>query len=291
MTPAEEQTLVLTFESDWHIGSGAGIPGSVDRQVLRDKNGLPYVPGKTLTGILRDAAEWVASIRDAAEKGDRWRKVRTALFGEQPETYEKGKSAAASAAAIGIGSAVFSPETQKYMIEHKDVLASLFVVRPGVKIDPKTGRSLEKHLFFTEEVRGGCSLSAPLQKTRELSSDEEKLLSDAIKAVRRVGGGRRRGRGKCKLEKRGPMSSGTISTSQENSGQFFDILKKIPGFLKGDSVELDFRLTTLQPVVANKVTLGNVVKSDVTLPGVVLLPWLTREVLKPLGRERVQAAV
>ena len=58
--------LKLTFESDWHIGSGAGIPGNVARQVLRGAGGLPYVPGKTLTGILRDAAEWIADTRDAA---------------------------------------------------------------------------------------------------------------------------------------------------------------------------------------------------------------------------------
>ena len=55
--------LKIEFQSDWHIGSGAGIPGSVDRQVLRDSQGFPYIPGKTLTGILRDAAEFVAEIR------------------------------------------------------------------------------------------------------------------------------------------------------------------------------------------------------------------------------------
>ena len=57
--------LRLTFDSDWHVGSGAGILGSVDRQVLRDEEGFPYVPGKTLTGVLRDAAEWIADVRDA----------------------------------------------------------------------------------------------------------------------------------------------------------------------------------------------------------------------------------
>ena len=91
--------LCLTFYSDWHVGSGAGIPGSVDRQVLRDEEGFPYVPGKTLTGILRDAAEWIADTRDAAEqvagaqgaaekKDQRWKKVLIGLFGEQPESHE-----------------------------------------------------------------------------------------------------------------------------------------------------------------------------------------------------------
>ena len=79
--------LRLTFDFDWHVGSGAGIPGSVDRQVLRDEEGFPYVPGKTLTGILRDAAKWIAGTRDAAEGGDRWKKALIGLFREQPETH------------------------------------------------------------------------------------------------------------------------------------------------------------------------------------------------------------
>ena len=107
--------LRLTFDSDWHVGSGAGIPGSVDRQVLRDEEGFPYVPGKTLTGVLRDAAEWIADVRDAdtrdaaeqvagaqgaAEKKDqRWKKALIGLFGEQPESHGGTPGGFASGAA------------------------------------------------------------------------------------------------------------------------------------------------------------------------------------------------
>ena len=50
----KRRRLKLSFESDWHIGTGAGIPGSVDRQVLRD--GLPlrdHQPGGAVIGDLR----------------------------------------------------------------------------------------------------------------------------------------------------------------------------------------------------------------------------------------------
>ena len=95
--------LRLNFDSDWHVGSGAGIPGSVDRQVLRDEEGFPYVPGKTLTGILRDAAEWIADVRDAAENGSqRWKKALIGLFGEQPESHGGTPGGFASGAAVGI---------------------------------------------------------------------------------------------------------------------------------------------------------------------------------------------
>ncbi|HBL14417.1 MAG TPA: hypothetical protein DD379_24120, partial [Cyanobacteria bacterium UBA11162] len=58
--PSKPLKVTIKLESDWHIGSGAGRPGDVDRLVQRDRNGLPYIPGKTLTGIWRDACELVA---------------------------------------------------------------------------------------------------------------------------------------------------------------------------------------------------------------------------------------
>ena len=97
--------LHLRFDSDWHVGSGVGIPGSVDRQVLRDEEGFPYVPGKTLTGILRDAAEWIADVRDAEKKGNKWKNALIGLFGEQPESHGGTSGSFASGAAVGIGSA------------------------------------------------------------------------------------------------------------------------------------------------------------------------------------------
>lgn len=281
--------LCLTFYSDWHVGSGAGIPGSVDRQVLRDEEGFPYVPGKTLTGILRDAAEWIADTRDAldtAKNGNkRWRKALIGLFGEQPESHGGTPGGFASGAAVGIGSAALSRDLRNYVqglqeASGPDLREALFTVRPGVKIDRGTGRALEDHLFSTERVRG-CTLYAPVKYPRgPLSEDEEKLLEDAVRAVRRLGGKRRRGGGRCRLDwfnapDRKDSGKGP-KTSWPEAGAF---------------VELDFRLTTLQPVVINKVTLGNLVRSEPTIPGVSLLPWFTREALAPLGEEALRSAV
>ena len=294
--------LRLTFDSDWHVGSGAGIPGSVDRQVLRDEEGFPYVPGKTLTGVLRDAAEWIADVRDAdtrdaaeqvagaqgaAEKKDQqWKKALIGLFGEQPESHGGTPGGFASGAAVGIGSAELSRDLRNYVQELRessgpDLRAAFFTVRPGVKINRATGRALEDHLYSTERVRG-CTLYAPVKYLRgSLSEDEEKLLEDAIRAVRRLGGKRRRGGGRCRLGWLG----------QDDSSAAAEACSVGPKFPEDGAVELEFRLTTLQPVVINKVTLGNVVRSEMTIPGVSLLPWFTREALAPLGEKDLRAAV
>src|SRR5882724_73662 len=74
--------LRLKMESDWHIGAGAGRPGDVDRLVRRDEDELPFVPGKTLTGIWRDACERVALGLDDGAPGA-WSRWIPFLFGDQ----------------------------------------------------------------------------------------------------------------------------------------------------------------------------------------------------------------
>jgi len=66
----EQFRLRLTMESDWHIGSGTGRPGNIDRLVVRDGDGLPFVPAKTLRGIWRDACERLVRGLDDGKIGD-----------------------------------------------------------------------------------------------------------------------------------------------------------------------------------------------------------------------------
>ncbi|MCS7271689.1 MAG: RAMP superfamily CRISPR-associated protein, partial [Gemmataceae bacterium] len=81
--PLPERFVVrLTFESDWHVGSGMGRPGNVDRLVTRDSDGLPYVPAKTLCGIWRDACERLCWGLDNGQAGE-WSAWVARLFGSQ----------------------------------------------------------------------------------------------------------------------------------------------------------------------------------------------------------------
>ena len=49
----------IEFTSFWHTGSGLSSGTESDIVVIKDKNGLPYIPGKTLKGLLREAAETI----------------------------------------------------------------------------------------------------------------------------------------------------------------------------------------------------------------------------------------
>lgn len=267
--------LKIEFQSDWHIGSGAGIPGSVDRQVLRDSQGLPYVPGKTLTGILRDAAEFVAEIR-----GGRHKDLVSELFGTQQGLRGEDAVIEPRAAKIGIGSAVFSEKTRNYILGN-DLTSALFYVQPGIKIDPSTGCTSEDHLFSVEKTRSGCVLYAEVIFFVELSDDENKLLNDAVKAVRRIGGRRRRGAGLCRLSWKSESDEQKISCMAPltfNGNSDFPLI-------------LRFRLTNLQPLIIAGKTVGNIIHSETEIPGHMLLSCYANKIFVQLGKERIQKAV
>ena len=276
--------LKLKFNSDWHIGSGTGIPGNVDSQVLRDEDGFPYVPGKTLTGILRDAAEWIAEAR-----GGSWDKVLYSLFGNQPVTHGGLENSEASGAKLGIGSAELDNNFRECLKEFNrkniDLISQLFSVHPGVKIDPNTGCSLKDHLFSIEKARTGCTLYAPVTLFQELDDKELKLLNDAVKAVRRIGGKRRRGAGDCRLELQDIEDESSNNYKSDKTKLNFS--RDTEGYIK-----LDVRLKTLQSVIITRTAIGNEVRSDTEIPGAMMLAYYSQNILAPLlGQERAKQAV
>jgi len=46
--------LNINFQSYWHAGTGRGSGHHLDALVIVDRHGLPYFPGKTIRGLLRD---------------------------------------------------------------------------------------------------------------------------------------------------------------------------------------------------------------------------------------------
>lgn len=266
--------LKIEFQSDWHIGSGVGIPGSVDRQVLRDSRGIPYIPGKTLTGIIRDAAEFIAQVR-----GGGFGNLPSKLFGNQPETHGGAENEKAEKAKIGISSAEL-PKSVRDCIVANDLTSALFYVQPGIKIDTDTGCTEKDHLFSIEKVRRECVLFAEVTFFQELSDNEAKLLDDAIKAVRHIGGKRRRGAGLCRLR----WNTDLQEREMPRNNTFTHNNSDAPLILK-------IRLTNLQPLVVASRTVGNIVQSSNEIPGYMLLSYYVNQVFAPLGEERMRKAV
>ena len=92
MTDSSNFTISLTMDSDWHVGSGEGRSGSIDRLIDRDADGLPYVPATTLRGMWRDAAERLAYGLGRGGVDGNWAKLVESIFGSQPALVRRSRT-------------------------------------------------------------------------------------------------------------------------------------------------------------------------------------------------------
>lgn len=77
----------IDFFSYWHCGSGLSAGADVDELVVKDWRGLPFVPGRTVKGLLRDACDDVC--RYGGMAGPDVRRV-FGFFADDPDEAVRG---------------------------------------------------------------------------------------------------------------------------------------------------------------------------------------------------------
>ncbi len=293
--------LRLTMESDWHIGSGTGLPGNIDRLVVRDGDGLPFVPAKTLRGIWRDACERLVRGLDDGKAGD-WSSLVDRIFGSQPALGGNGSTRRHEdpaqpplESALAVGPARLPAVLRnriKALADRRFVEAMTFV-KPGVKIDRRRGHAETDFLRFEEMARVGtvleaeCVLPASIIGEHRLAASA--LLVAAAQLVERLGGKRRRGPGRCKFEVVGADSSQAIAWLEAHDkppawdDEPNNMIAPASSAAPPPSdpwmvVPLVLNLTG--PLAVSYRTVGNVVETLDFLPGSYLLPHVTRTLMR-----------
>ncbi|NBD31868.1 MAG: hypothetical protein GVY17_02560 [Cyanobacteria bacterium] len=196
------------MNSDWHIGSG-NSRGEMDRTVQRDPDDLPYIPAKTLTGILRDSCEQVAEALDQGDSQRKWQNWVDFLFGNQP-TLANAEEAEIepNPALIRIHSAFLEESLRQALKAKPQLKSAIALMKPGVKISPDTGSAMPDHLRIEELIRSGAVLTSQqcgfnYDDAIKLTPEEQKtayaLLLAGATLVERIGGKRRRGSGNCTI--------------------------------------------------------------------------------------------
>ena len=71
----------ITLHSDWHCSSGQSGGFGVDIKVIRDRHGLPFIPGRTLKGLLRNAAKNLKILEEG--KSEEWELFIQNNFGQR----------------------------------------------------------------------------------------------------------------------------------------------------------------------------------------------------------------
>ncbi|MDX9978147.1 MAG: RAMP superfamily CRISPR-associated protein [Candidatus Cloacimonadales bacterium] len=177
----------VKFLSDWHCGSGLTSGSDVDALVIKDQNNLPIIPGKTIKGLLREAAETIVKLQD---NKDEWESFITEVFGKRSES---GKSKKSIASNCYFSNVVLSANLQEKLIEEKaSLIPNLYRKIASTKID-KHGIAAEKSLRKIE-------VTIPLilyGKISNIKEEHKQLILQCTKYVKRLGTARNRGFGAC----------------------------------------------------------------------------------------------
>ncbi len=169
----------LTFLSDWHVGSGLTGGAEADAIVLKDKNNLPYIPGKTIKGLVRDA---IADMKDAEQIDFEL----ATIFGSEGNHEIK----------VSNFSNVVLKESEYEEIKSNDLSEHLYRIIASTKIE-ENGIAKEGSLRSMEV----CMPLTLEGKISNIGSKENNLIfKNALKLVRSVGVNRNRGLGRCKIE-------------------------------------------------------------------------------------------
>ncbi len=182
-------TIFIDFDSEWLIAGGDSLFGTADMAPLRDAEDFPFVPGRTLRGILREA---VATMDDCLGEGD-YGSWADRLFGHRLSALDAERMTY-SQGMVRIGNAVLVADLAERCSTLDDRWDLYFSIRRTALDANRVARS--HSLREVEVCIPGLSLAAAVEAPTV--SDLE-ALAFACGLVRSIGHGRSRGLGRCRL--------------------------------------------------------------------------------------------
>jgi CRISPR/Cas system CSM-associated protein Csm3 (group 7 of RAMP superfamily) len=209
-----DYTIAITFKSEWFVGSGFGDGHLADSILVRDSNGLPFLPGRAIKGALREGARRLIFARpDLAE-------VETFIFGSHCQPSEKGQAAKSfnQPGRIRVGNGRLPREIERLLLaeppETRKMYVSDLTVRRAQTALTESGVAKTGSLRVIE--RGLPGLVFISEITAPLEPDlEEAWLTQYLTAVcamiKGLGGHRSRGLGYCQVVLNQTSLSGKVS--------------------------------------------------------------------------------
>lgn len=169
----------LTFYSNWHCGSGLSSGADTDALVVKNTYGLPFVPGKTIKGLVREAAELLMDLKQIDKSG------LDKTFGTEGGSVSTNE-----------GTAFFSnaelPESEAGQIRNHNLQEYLFTNIASTAID---GNGITvKGSLRKAEVTVPCTLEGVIC---DVPDEMAEIICDALRMIKRLGQNRTRGLGRC----------------------------------------------------------------------------------------------
>ena len=175
-------TIKYTIEMHnyWHCGSGLAAGADVDALVIKDRNGLPYIPGKTVKGLVREAADLLCQMQAKTPQG------YNETFGYFDNKDEKMKAEAY------FGNATLSDAEVKQITDNRlQRFMYTSIANTAINTDTETA---EEHSLRRMEVALPCTLHGEILDVPEAMAD---VLLKALGLIKNLGVDRNRGLGRC----------------------------------------------------------------------------------------------
>lgn len=181
----------ITFFSEWHCSSGLSLGSDLDSMVIKENEMYPFVPGKTMKGLIRDAVESLLLFQgDYEQKRD----LVEDLFGVSNREQHKQGCAFFSDATLS--------EALKVELLKNSLYKSLYHTKSSTKIDSSgiacTG-SLRKI-----ETTIPCELYGTIM---DLPENMSSVVQRSLGLIKQLGSNRTRGMGRCLIE---PIEKGGL---------------------------------------------------------------------------------
>jgi CRISPR/Cas system CSM-associated protein Csm3 (group 7 of RAMP superfamily) len=188
-----EIVIRVTMDAPLHISAETKINTEADRALLKQRHGLPYIPATSLKGRLRAELESLLGHFDrAAPRSEGMQHPLTEQFDVDILTELFGSP--------WMESRLYFSDLHLTR-EFQDRKIPTTQTRMGVGINPRRGVAQDQHLYSTELFLPGISLTFEGDVLVETSSVEHvALIIAGLKLVERIGSGRSRGLGWCKIE-------------------------------------------------------------------------------------------
>ncbi|MFA7090824.1 MAG: RAMP superfamily CRISPR-associated protein [Arcobacteraceae bacterium] len=173
----------VTFLDYWHLSSGLSAGAKLDSMVVRDNDNLPYIPGKTLKGLVREMAELTNNYDFVCK-----------CFGSSSDEKDKFYSKEKIVSECYFSNIEIEENTKKTIID-KTLHNQLFDEIASTKID-KNGIAQSGSLREIEVVIP-ISLFGEI---KNIPQEYKQQMKNSLKKVKRMGLNRNRGLGRCKVE-------------------------------------------------------------------------------------------
>lgn len=199
-------TLELEFLSDWHVGSGLGDGALADAILVRDVNGIPYIPGSAIKGALREGA-WRMGLWD-----EFWRSALPDYFFGKTQTPDAPPTPN-EPGVITVGSGCLPDDLQTWLTSQpvgirNDVVGDMTLLRRQTRLD-KTGQAVPHSLRAIECGIPGLKFRADF--TAQIPPEAEawftRYLECVCASIKSMGADRARGLGTVRITFAGASTS------------------------------------------------------------------------------------